>query len=217
MNRDMNHCCVCVRVCFWRWLKSKGSGNLKRKKKGWPAVLQEDGGEEDAGSTRYAARTDAIRPLNHQVRTTPLLAAGTRSPPTPPTPPKSTNEVTGKSCTFSLGSPPPPPLQLAFDLAALVSPRRAAAVPKHGCHQRSVLWSGAQGKNLEPGAAESVSPSLSVCLVAQRPRAFDVASDYIFVSPSSPSSPLSASPPLCFFLYTSAAGGERVLLFLYHL
>lgn len=144
----------------------------------------------------------------------PRLAAGTRNP----LPKKTPKEVTGKSCTFSLGSPPPPPLQLAFDLAALVSPRRAAAVPKHGCHQRSVLWSGAQGKNLEPGAAESVSPSLSVCLVAQRPRAFDVASDYIFVSPSSPPPrPPRLSSPLFFFLYTSAAGGERVLLFLYHL
>lgn len=129
----------------------------------------------------------------------PRLAAGTRSPP-PQKNKKTPKEVTGKSCTFSLGSPPPPPLQLAFDLAALVSPRRAAAVPKHGCHQRSVLWSGAQGKNLEPGAAESVSPSLSVCLVAQRPRAFDVASDYIFVSPSSLPPLLRLSSPLFFFL-----------------
>lgn len=54
--------------------------------------------------------------------------------------------------TFSLTSPPAPPLQLAFHLAAL-SPGRAAAVSKYGCHEAQPFWRDARGDKLGLGGS----------------------------------------------------------------
>lgn len=104
-----------------------------------------------AQGRRAAARSDA-RPRCAR----PLLTRGGKERGG-----KDTSVV--KSCTFSLRSPPPSPLQLAFDLSAL-SPRRAAVVSKYGCHQRS-LWSEAQ---LGLGGSTLLVSALR--LITQRPR-----------------------------------------------
>lgn len=104
-----------------------------------------------------------------------------------------------QSCTFSLGSPPPPPpLRLAFNLAAL-SPRRATAVPKYGCHQRR--------DNLDSAARLSSGlVSLQPPLLSDNVLGVDEDSRYMLASRS-----------LLFFLNIPQPQRERVLLLLYHL
>lgn len=74
----------------------------------------------EAEPPRSCPRTEALRGAA-KVRTTSARNKDSQG--------RAASRGTRESCTFSLGSPPPPPLQLAFDLSAL-SPGRAAAVPK---------------------------------------------------------------------------------------
>lgn len=100
--------------------------------------------------------------------------------------------------TFSLTSPPAPPLQLAFHLAAL-SPGRAAAVSKYGCHEAQPFGETRGGTNLD-SEARLCSLYLSrfrlrCCATKQRPRLRRRLRLYFRLSHSlSPSFSLSLSP-----------------------